>query len=213
MVMLELYYMQYQDKPCVYLTSLWLLLPGHIGIAVPDVHAACKLFEEQGVTFVKKPDDGKLEWINDIFVICVFNLSFLMSVYHTLNYDKDTDWKSELPEMFSIWIFFLASILNLFAGFPLPSLLSQVKWKAWPSFRTLMATGLRFWVLTTWCPLPHKNNVLPAAVHTGPTCRVLTERTDHWSLAKNLATRWQAEEKWSRITCLMANSIPWCGRH
>ncbi|KAI4892512.1 hypothetical protein NFI96_024491, partial [Prochilodus magdalenae] len=34
---------------------------GHIGIAVPDVHAACKLFEEQGVTFVKKPDDGKMK--------------------------------------------------------------------------------------------------------------------------------------------------------
>lgn len=35
-------------------------LTGHIGIAVPDVYAACKLFEEQGVTFVKKPDDGKM---------------------------------------------------------------------------------------------------------------------------------------------------------
>ncbi|KAK0155463.1 Lactoylglutathione lyase [Merluccius polli] len=34
---------------------------GHIGIAVPDVFAACKLFEEQGVTFVKKPDDGKMK--------------------------------------------------------------------------------------------------------------------------------------------------------
>ncbi|KAM9477398.1 lactoylglutathione lyase [Clarias gariepinus] len=34
---------------------------GHIGIAVPDVHAACKLFEEQGVNFVKKPDDGKMK--------------------------------------------------------------------------------------------------------------------------------------------------------
>uniref|UniRef100_A0A3Q1EDG3 Glyoxalase 1 n=1 Tax=Acanthochromis polyacanthus TaxID=80966 RepID=A0A3Q1EDG3_9TELE len=33
----------------------------HIGIAVPDVYAACKLFEEQGVTFVKKPDDGKMK--------------------------------------------------------------------------------------------------------------------------------------------------------
>ena len=32
---------------------------GHIGIAVPDVDVACKLFEEQGVTFVKKPNDGK----------------------------------------------------------------------------------------------------------------------------------------------------------
>ncbi|XP_048829820.1 lactoylglutathione lyase [Brienomyrus brachyistius] len=34
---------------------------GHLGIAVPDVDAACKFFEEQGVTFVKKPDDGKMK--------------------------------------------------------------------------------------------------------------------------------------------------------
>ncbi|KAF3850339.1 hypothetical protein F7725_020058 [Dissostichus mawsoni] len=34
---------------------------GHIGIAVPDVYAACKVFEEQGVTFVKKPDIGKMK--------------------------------------------------------------------------------------------------------------------------------------------------------
>ncbi|CAK6969584.1 lactoylglutathione lyase-like [Scomber scombrus] len=33
---------------------------GHIGIAVPDIDAACKVFEEQGVTFVKKPDSGKM---------------------------------------------------------------------------------------------------------------------------------------------------------
>lgn len=32
---------------------------GHIGIAVPDVSKACKRFEELGVKFVKKPDDGK----------------------------------------------------------------------------------------------------------------------------------------------------------
>lgn len=46
--------------------SAWLLT-GHIGIAVPDVYAACKLFEEQGVKFVKKPDDGKIKLIS----ICV----------------------------------------------------------------------------------------------------------------------------------------------
>ncbi|KAL3979322.1 early growth response protein 3 [Sarotherodon galilaeus] len=34
---------------------------GHIGIAVPDVYAACKLFEEQGVRFVKKPDTGRMK--------------------------------------------------------------------------------------------------------------------------------------------------------
>ncbi|XP_038582638.1 lactoylglutathione lyase-like [Micropterus salmoides] len=34
---------------------------GHIGIAVPDVYAACKFFEEQRVTFVKKPDSGKMK--------------------------------------------------------------------------------------------------------------------------------------------------------
>ncbi|KAK5903053.1 hypothetical protein CgunFtcFv8_006865 [Champsocephalus gunnari] len=34
---------------------------GHIGIAVPDVYAACKVFEEQGVTFVKKPDAGDMK--------------------------------------------------------------------------------------------------------------------------------------------------------
>lgn len=36
-------------------------MTGHIGIAVPDVHVACKLFEEQGVPFVKKPDDGEIK--------------------------------------------------------------------------------------------------------------------------------------------------------
>ncbi|KPP65368.1 lactoylglutathione lyase-like, partial [Scleropages formosus] len=36
---------------------------GHIGIAVPDMDAACKMFQQQGVIFVKKPDEGKIKGI------------------------------------------------------------------------------------------------------------------------------------------------------
>lgn len=34
---------------------------GHIGLSVPDVYEACKHFEELGVEFVKRPDDGKMK--------------------------------------------------------------------------------------------------------------------------------------------------------
>lgn len=34
---------------------------GHIGITVPDVYSACKRFEELGIEFVKRPDDGKMK--------------------------------------------------------------------------------------------------------------------------------------------------------
>ena len=34
---------------------------GHIAFSVPDVYAACKRFEQYGVEFIKKPDDGSMK--------------------------------------------------------------------------------------------------------------------------------------------------------
>ena len=37
------------------------IVSGHIGVVVPDVDAACKRFEELGVSFIKRPNDGKMK--------------------------------------------------------------------------------------------------------------------------------------------------------
>jgi lactoylglutathione lyase len=34
---------------------------GHIGVSVPNVYEACERFEEMGVEFVKRPDDGNMK--------------------------------------------------------------------------------------------------------------------------------------------------------
>lgn len=34
---------------------------GHIGIAVPDVYAACEWFDQHEVTFIKRPDGGNMK--------------------------------------------------------------------------------------------------------------------------------------------------------
>jgi hypothetical protein len=44
----------------VTLGYILLVVPGHIGIAVPDVDKACERFKKLNVEFVKKPNDGKL---------------------------------------------------------------------------------------------------------------------------------------------------------
>lgn len=34
---------------------------GHIGISVPDVYSACERFDQLGVEYVKRPDDGNMK--------------------------------------------------------------------------------------------------------------------------------------------------------
>lgn len=165
------------------------------------------MFEEQGVKFVKKPDDGKMCWMDKSWhsLLFVFNYFYKPHIY-IKNYDiTKVRTQAKLKKCFPFVHFFLSSIpYTLY-------FLSQVKWKAWLSFRTLTATGLRSWALTTWCPLPHKTwQHATCSPHT-PTCSGFTQRAEHWSVEKNLAICWQAEWKWSRITCTMPISVPWHG--
>lgn len=44
---------------CSFFCVTSCLVAGHIGIAVPDVNAACKFFEKQGVKFHKKRASGE----------------------------------------------------------------------------------------------------------------------------------------------------------
>jgi len=58
---------------------------GHIGVAVPDVYAACKRFDELGVKYVKKPDDGKMKGLAfiqdpDEYWIEIFNPRAILNV-------------------------------------------------------------------------------------------------------------------------------------
>ncbi|XP_026197897.1 lactoylglutathione lyase-like [Anabas testudineus] len=57
---------------------------GHIGVAVPNVHAACKFFEKQGVKFLKKPASGRRDhaFIQDPdgYWIEIFNPADMFSV-------------------------------------------------------------------------------------------------------------------------------------
>ena len=90
-------------------------------------------------------------------------------------------------------------------------ILPQVKWKDWPSFRTLMVTGLRSWVPTIWCPLPPKNLWRHATCCSAYRPSLLWLHWERRTLGFSEEfsnVRWRAEGKWSGITCTMAISVP-----
>ncbi|CAN9507353.1 unnamed protein product [Ophioblennius macclurei] len=69
---------------------------GHIGIAVPDLEAACKLFEEQGVTFVKRQRAGKMKGLAfiqdpDGYWIEIFSPSNMVALMAPLSGDAEEE--------------------------------------------------------------------------------------------------------------------------
>ena len=40
---------------------------GHLAVAVDDVYEACKMLEEQGMAFKKKPDEGRMKGLAFVY--------------------------------------------------------------------------------------------------------------------------------------------------